>query len=211
MEAALTPRIGCVILAAGAGRRFGGAKLLARFDGGPLLQTAIDAACGSAALTCTLVLGAHAAAVLSGVDARRCSVAFNDRWRSGMASSLRRGLREHLDDDACIIALGDQPFVTSADLDLLMSTWTAQRLALDRGASGRRKPPIVALCAGDVWGSPVLFPRADFAALHRLMGDRGAKKYAASQNDRLAFAPGRDPRAFVDVDTAADLRRLISP
>ncbi|MBV8222712.1 MAG: NTP transferase domain-containing protein, partial [Candidatus Eremiobacteraeota bacterium] len=106
MARAMTPRVGCIILAAGAGKRFGGAKLLATHDGAALLQKAIDAACGSSALTCTLVLGAHAGAVLGGTDSRRCAVAFNEAWRSGLASSLRRGLREHRDDDACIIALG---------------------------------------------------------------------------------------------------------
>jgi CTP:molybdopterin cytidylyltransferase MocA len=122
---------------------------------------------------------------------------------------LRCGLREHRDDDACIIALGDQPFVKTADIDLLISTWAEQRPAGDELTSRRRKPPIVALRAGDVWGSPVLFPRDDFAALLRLAGDRGAKKYAAAQKDRLAFVAASDARAFHDVDTVADLTRLI--
>jgi molybdenum cofactor cytidylyltransferase len=205
----LTPRIGCIVLAAGAGRRFerGAAKrsapgragsrpskLVALLGRDPLLQRAIDAACGSSASTCTLVLGAHAGSVLAGVDARRCGIAFNDQWRAGIASSIRFGLRAHRDDDACVIMLGDQPFVTSADLDQMM------------GAGS--EIAVVALRAAGVWGAPVLFPRRDFAALARLKGDRGAKRYAAAQKQRLVFVDALDLDAFDDVDTPVDLTRL---
>jgi molybdenum cofactor cytidylyltransferase len=205
----LTPRIGCIVLAAGEGRRFersaakrsapGRAgsrpgKLVALLGRDPLLQRAIDAACGSWASTCTLVLGAHAGSVLARVDARRCNIALNDQWRAGIASSIRCGLRAHRDDDACIIMLGDQPFVTSADLDRMM------------GVGSERA--VVALRAAGVWGVPVLFPRRDFTALARLKGDRGAKRYAAAQKERLVFVDALDVDAFDDVDTPVDLTRL---
>jgi molybdenum cofactor cytidylyltransferase len=128
------------------------------------------------------------------VNARRCSIAFNDEWRAGIASSIRCGLRAQLDDDACIIMLGDQPFVTSADLDRMMGAVSATE--------------IVALRAAGVWGAPVLFPRKDFAALARLKGDRGAKRYAAAQKQRLVFVDALDADAFDDVDTPVDLTRL---
>jgi CTP:molybdopterin cytidylyltransferase MocA len=54
----------------------------------------------------------------------------------------------------------------------------------------------------------VLFPRKDFAALARLKGDRGAKRYAAAQKQRLVFVDALDADAFDDVDTPVDLTRL---
>jgi molybdenum cofactor cytidylyltransferase len=195
VAAAVTPRVGCVVLAAGAGRRFGGDKLIAPLRGRPVLQYAVDAACGAQTLSCTLVLGDGAAQVLAAVEPRRCAVVMNPDWHSGIASSIRCGLRGHNEDDACILMTGDTPFIASVDLDRLIAAW---------GATSS----IVALRAGDVWGAPVLFPRRDFAALRALDGDVGAKRYAVKQRQRLVFVDASDPSAFADVDSQADLRRL---
>ncbi|MBV8170835.1 MAG: nucleotidyltransferase family protein [Candidatus Eremiobacteraeota bacterium] len=200
MAVALIPRVGCIILAAGEARRFGGGKLTARAGGVPLLQRAIDAACGSRALHCTLVVGAGAARVIAQVDTRRCRVIVNRDWRRGIATSLASGIRSAADDDACIIALGDQPNVTSLDLNGLIDASVA--------AGKARVPSIVALRAGAVWGAPVLFPRRDFPALRRLRGDQGAKRIAAANEKRLRFVDAAHDDAFEDIDTREDLTRL---
>ncbi len=192
------PRVGCVILAAGAGRRFGsrGSKLLLPIDGSPLLQRAVDAAARSLALTCTLVLGAYAERILLAVDPRRCAVVVNDDWENGLAGSLRSGLAQHEDDDACIFSIADQPFVTAEDLDALIARHA------DRRAS------IVALRANGTWGSPALFPKPDFAQLQKLRGDAGAKSYARRHASRLEFVAASHPDAFADIDTPEDYGRL---
>jgi molybdenum cofactor cytidylyltransferase len=187
-----------VVLAAGCGSRFGGRKLVASFLGRPLLQHAIDAACGSIALSCVLVVGADSETIVDCVDTRRCSVVQNDAWREGIASSIRSGLACALDAGACCFLLGDQPFVTSRDLDLLFG-YEKGVAALD----GR--PPIVALRAGRIWGAPMLFPRQDFPALANLTGDHGAKRYAQSQSEHVRFVKAHNPRAFYDIDSPSDL------
>jgi molybdenum cofactor cytidylyltransferase len=191
-----------VVLAAGSGSRFGGRKLIVDFSGRPLLQRAIDAACGSLAQSCILVLGADAETVRNCVEPRRCSVALNAAWQEGIASSIRTGLTTALEFDACVFLLADQPFVTSADIDDLIVP-----AGISRGEH-RLLSHIVALRAGRTWGAPVLFPRRDFAALARLKGDEGGKRYAQSQTRRLRFVTARDSRAFCDVDSPADLRAL---
>jgi molybdenum cofactor cytidylyltransferase len=186
-----------VVLAAGSGSRFGGRKLLAPFSGRPLVQRAIDAACASRALSCVLVLGADAEAIMDCADTRRCSIVFNDAWREGIAASIRAGVEFAADSDACIFMLADQPFVTSGDIDSLICS-----------ADLYGRPSIVALRVGKIWGAPVLFPRRDFSALARLRGDSGAKGYAQTQCRRMRFVPARDSRAFRDVDSPSDLRSL---
>lgn len=191
------PAVACVILAAGASTRFGRNqnKLLALLHGRPLLQHAIDTACGSKAVACTVVLGADAATVEARVAMRRCAVIQNQDWQEGIASSIRRALAHDGSEDATIFLVGDEPFVGPADIDALIDE------------HGAHPQAIVALRAGRVWGTPALFPREDHRALMRLRGDRGAKTYAMQHPKRLRFVAARDERAFVDVDTPADLRK----
>ena len=189
------PRVGCAILAAGAGVRYGapGAKLTATFGGKALVQHAIDAACTSKAAAVTLVLGAAYERVLAFADTRRSAVAVNAGWIEGIASSIRTALALRQDVDACIFMLGDQPHVEPADLDAMIDAFARDRRA------------IVALRRERVWGAPILFPALDFSALSRLNGDAGAKRHAQAQVTRLAFVRARSADAFADVDSPLDL------
>jgi molybdenum cofactor cytidylyltransferase len=187
-------------MAAGGSRRLGAHanKLLLEFRGRPLLQHTIDAASSSQSMSCTLVVGADASEVLDSVDVRRCAVVKNPNWREGIASSIRAGLAQHQDDEACIFMVADQPFIGIEDIDRLLDDHQAARGA------------IVALQAGDVWGTPMLFPARDFDALSNLRGDSGAKRYAERHRKRLRFVDALFKDAFIDVDTIEDYRRLTS-
>lgn len=193
-----SPRVGCVILAAGAGRRFGAShnKLTAGFEGKPLLQHVVDAVCASRAMSCSLICGANAVALLAYVETRRCCVLCNPGWEDGIASSIRCGVAQHADDDACVFVVADQPLVRASDIDGLIGAFAAQR------------DSIASLQASGVWGTPMLFPRSDFHALVGLRGDHGAKRYAKSQQKRLQFVQAANGDLFVDVDRPQDLARL---
>ena len=190
--------IGCAVLAAGPGTRFGaaGSKLVAPLRDRPLVQFAIDAACGSAATRCSLIIGADAQTVLDTVDARRAAVYYNEAWQRGLSSTIRAALDAHAADNACILMLADTPHVGARDLNALIDAW------LD-DMSG-----IIALRRGKVWGAPMLFPRRDFAAVRKLTGDKGAKGYARAHIERVTFVDATSPLAFADVDLRSDLKRL---
>ena len=194
----LTPRVGCAILAAGAGVRFGGdgRKQRTYVGGRPLLQYAIDAACRSHALHCSLIVGASLDRVLAAVDTRRCAVYVNHQWAAGIATSIRAVLPWHSSDAACILLVADQPDVTAADLDALINGHEAERDA------------IVCLRRDEVWGSPLLFPCRDFGSLMALEGDRGAKSYAQTQRSRLLFVEAARASAFLDIDRPDDVARF---
>jgi molybdenum cofactor cytidylyltransferase len=190
-----TRSVAVVILAAGAGERFGGDKLISLLNGRVLAQRAIDAASSSRAIACFLVVGANAETLLADADPRRCAIVTNAKWRDGMASSVRTGVAAAAFFDACIIMLGDQPNVTLEDINALIQEYEAHPAC------------IVALRSGNLWGAPVAYPRRDYPALAKLKGDAGAKSYAATQRTRLRFVRAADARAFEDVDTKADLVR----
>lgn len=101
-----------VVLAAGAGRRFGGRKQLALLAGRPLVEHALAAAAASGTST-LLVLGSDAEEIergigLGGATAIRCP-----DWEEGQHASLRCGLAALGPEvGAALVMLGDEPFVS---------------------------------------------------------------------------------------------------
>ncbi len=182
-----------LILAAGAGRRFGGTKQLADLRGRPLLEYAIEAMLAVPALDPVLVVLGHAAdAILERVDFGEAEVVICEEWERGQASSLRRGIAALCEADAAVITLGDQPFITpqviAGALDQL-GRCDAVRATYD----GRP-------------GHPVVLGRSVMDAVSELEGDVGAR-------DLLARFAVRDWEAghlasATDIDTREELSRL---
>ena len=196
-------RLGVVVLAAGAGRRFGGGKLLALLDDRPVLQHAVDAAAdwGPDALIAVLGHDADVAERIVGWgDAQRVRNPDPDR---GLASSLQVGVAAAaaVDPplDGVFVALGDQPRVRAA---------TYRTLARAAAADGGSHPIVVPRYSGEAAGvaNPALLLRAAWPTVATLGGDRGMGPVIASRPELVLAVPidGTNP----DVDTPEDLRRL---
>ena len=184
-----------MLLAAGGSRRFGSAKLLARFGGEALLRRAVRAALGCRPGGCVVVLGARAhshARVLRGYPVR---VAINTRWRSGIASSLKTGIHALPPEaPAALVVLADQIAVGPAELELVQAAW-------------RRHPGrLVAARAGDVRLPPAVLPRRVFAEVRRLRGDRGAGDLLRDTSRDVIEIEMLT--AALDIDHRADLQRF---
>ena len=114
----------CAVLAAGAGRRWGGPKQLADVDGQPMVRRIAAAACASRCGTVGVVLGAHAEAVwpvLAGLPVQRID---NPSWTEGMASSIRAAVdwAQASGAGALLLTVGDQPALSSAHLDAVVAS-----------------------------------------------------------------------------------------
>lgn len=82
-----------VILAAGASRRFGGAKLLAEIDGEPMVRRTARAFLDAGTARTVVVLGARAKEVEAALSGLGVETVVNQDWESGeMFSSVRAGL-----------------------------------------------------------------------------------------------------------------------
>jgi molybdenum cofactor cytidylyltransferase len=104
--------IGGLILAAGEGRRFGGAKQIAELDGLPLLEHAVMAMEAVPAIDrIVVVLGAHADEVRERVDFGTAEPVVCEDWAQGMSASLRTGIDALAGAQTIIVTLGDQPFI----------------------------------------------------------------------------------------------------
>lgn len=184
-----------VVLAAGAGSRFGSQKLLAPLHGRPVLQHTLDAVTGAGLDDVVVVLGDDAAAIKAAIEWRGERLVVNTRPGDGLASSLRVGLDETAADpavDAVLVVLGDQPSLRPDVLRAVIAT-----------AETSTRPIVRARYASDDAPNPVLLLRAAWALAAGLSGDRGVGVLIAERPDLVAAVDvdGSNP----DIDTPADL------
>src|SRR3954452_21400996 len=93
-----------IVLAGGAGTRFGFLKQLAPLDGVPLLQYAIDVAVSASGLErVVVVLGAGATEVVEAVEPGRARLVVCQDWSEGMSASLRAGIAACAEADWVVI------------------------------------------------------------------------------------------------------------
>jgi molybdenum cofactor cytidylyltransferase len=187
-------RIAGLVLAAGAGRRFGAPKQLAELDGRPLLEHALEAIAAVPALErAAVTLGAHADEILARVELHGVQPVLVDDWAEGQAASLRAGVAALAPyADAIVVTLGDQPRLAPATIVRLLDAWDGEAPALRASHDGRP-------------GHPVLLTRPLYPAVARLRGDVGARSVLAAAEAHTVDC-GAD--AVLDVDTQAQLATL---
>jgi CTP:molybdopterin cytidylyltransferase MocA len=188
-----------LVLAAGAGRRFGGPKALVRPtpDGPTLVETAVERVRAAGCDRVVVVVGAAADLVTGALSDTGAEVVRATDWEEGMGASLRTGLA-HLDADTdhlALVTLVDLPDVTSE----VMGRVLAAAAGDGRGALAR------AAYAG-IPGHPVVLGSDHWARVRdTARGDRGARDHLGATPHVLVecgdLATGRD------VDTTADLER----
>jgi molybdenum cofactor cytidylyltransferase len=184
-----------VVLAAGSGSRFGGGKLLAPYDGAPLLHGALRAAFAAPVQGVTVVTGADAQAVAAAARAfdPRVRVVFAADHDEGMGVSIRTAIASLAPDiEGAFILLGDMPRVPSAVLADLARAVSAGAAAAAPVWQGQR-------------GNPVLLGRALFPQLLALYGDMGARRILQGLGDHLALVEAPDDGVLFDVDRPSDL------
>jgi molybdenum cofactor cytidylyltransferase len=201
--------IGGLVLAAGAGERFGGPKQLAQLDGRPLLEHVLLAMAAAPLDRVVVVLGAGADEVLARVHLHGAEPVVCADWREGMAASLRAGVEALADADAVVVALGDQPRLSPAAVARVVQARSTERPGVPAIAgSAGRSPRALAVRAtyGGVPGHPVLLERALFGRLRELRGDEGARVLLEGVDVRAVECDGLG--APDDVDTPEQLARL---
>lgn len=198
-------RIGGLVLAAGLGRRFGGAKLLATFRGRALVSHVLEAA--AAARDRGFLASVHAVvaegdrAIESLAASAGAAVVTNPEPGRGLSNSLKLGLAALPPDlDAVLVLLGDQPLVRPEVMEALVSTWR-------QGGLGVVRPRYAS--APDAPGHPVLIARRVWPLAAGLEGDAGfGSLFAPDAPDVMVLdVPGDNP----DVNTPADLLALKDP
>lgn len=164
--APVEPKVEIALLAAGRSSRMGGPnKLMALFEGRPLVRRSAERALASQAAGVTVVTGHQAdriRAVLSGLDVK---IVHNPDFASGLSGSLKQGVASMAPDAAgAMIVLADMPGVSTGDLDHLIGAFKKSG-----GAA------VVRAVHNGKRGNPVILPRSLFPAVATLEGDTGAR------------------------------------
>ncbi|WP_410624201.1 NTP transferase domain-containing protein [Amycolatopsis sp. cmx-8-4] len=195
----MAERVAGLLLAAGAGRRFGGPKALADLDGEPLVRRALRIMEAAGCTPIRVVVGAAADEVRALLPDPDMVVVAED-WATGMGASLRTGLAEldRLEGPvAALVHLVDLPWVGPEILTRVATEATADTVA--RAAYE------------GIPGHPVLLGRTWWPQIAKTAeGDRGARDWLATRTD-LRLIECADLGSGRDVDHRADFPNSASP
>ena len=184
-----------ILLAAGAGSRFGGDKLLHPLEDG-------------------VAIAAHAARNLLGVtpeviavvrwgdfplydmlEQEGCQVTMFQGAARGMGASLAHGVAQARGADGWVIALADMPRIAPDTIKRVIA-------ALEEGAS------IAAPAYKGERGHPVGFGSQLRDELLALDGDQGARAIVERHREAVRLIECDDPGIFLDIDRKTDLDRV---
>jgi molybdenum cofactor cytidylyltransferase len=183
-----------ILLAAGAGTRFGGEKLLHPLDDG--VAIAAHAARNLLAVTPDVI-----AVVRWGdfplydmLEQEGCQVTMFQGAARGMGASLAHGVGQARSADGWVVALADMPRVPPDIIKKIIA-------ALEGGAL------VVAPVFREERGHPVGFGAALREELLALDGDLGARAVVDRHSDSVKLIECDDPGILFDVDRKSDIAR----
>ncbi len=189
-----------ILLAAGRSRRMGNVdKLLLPIDGIAMVRRS---ACLflELGMALTVVTGSdnqHIAEALTGLDVKLVA---NSDADSGQHSSVRAGLAvTPLLAPGVVIALSDQPLLTTPDISALAAAFTehgASRICVPRHAGQR--------------GNPVILPQA-IARQLRSPDAPTPRAFIDTHSETVAWFDTASDHFIRDIDTPSDAERLLGP
>jgi molybdenum cofactor cytidylyltransferase len=184
--------IGCIILAAGAGERFGGNKLTASLNGSPIVEY-IFGSLPSGLFDKVAAVTANES-IIAEAKLRDFSVVFNDRPELGVSLSIRLGLEMMEDTDACMFCVADQPL-------LMRETLSGMLAFYEQGT-------ILMVSYNGQSGNPVIYPSCLYSELKSLKGEESGKTVAVRHENLLRLYHVSDAYQLMDIDTREDLEAV---
>ena len=185
------PALGCILMASGEGRRFGSNKLLAPFQGRPLISrilSATDTALFSRRIVVTRHQEIAGICQEAGIEA-----VLHDRPHRN--DTVRIGLESFGEDlpDGCMFCPCDQPALSKATVEALARAFL------------ERPDCVCRLSWQNTPGSPIIFPKAYFAALMTLPQGKGGSYVIRSSDPRVRCVEAASAWELKDVDAVEDL------
>ena len=184
--------IGCVIMASGLGKRFGGNKLMADFCGQPMIVRVLDATEGI--FSERVIVTRHEDVAKNAAERGVAVILHQMPHRS---DTIRLGMEQMMDTDHCIFCPGDQP---------LLSQETLASMAL---AAANDRNTIWRISWEENRGAPIIFPRWSYDELLHLPEGKGGAVVVREHENSVRCVPAGCSEELVDADTPEILESLV--
>lgn len=185
-------KLGCVVLAAGRGVRFGGNKLICPLAGRPVLSRVLDSLPREQFSSIVVVASSQEVEQLCRASGVPCLC-----YEGGAQSdSIRLGIGAMEETEGCMFVMGDQPLCSRRSMERLLDAFRRQPEAVVRLAFQGRP------C------SPVLFPSRYYPNLAALTGEQGGIAAVRGLNPTFRFVEAEEEAELWDTDTPEELTRI---
>ena len=181
-------KIGCVIMASGEGRRFGGNKLLAEFQGKTLIQRILDTTEG---LFEKRVVVTRSEMVRDLCQQQNVEVILHSMPNRN--DTVRLGIEDMKDMDGCIFCPSDQPLLHRDSVKALLESFEKKKMGIHRLVFEARE------------GTPILFGKEYFEELKNLPEKCGGSYVIKKYPQVVEKVSALYVRELMDVDTQEDL------
>ena len=186
-------KIGCVLLAAGAGKRFGGGKLLHKVEGEPMIAHALQLFGSIPFASRVCVVRREDRVIQTLAQENGCAVVINPDPDRGVGTSVSIGTETVLllerELEGILYAVSDQPYLTRESVLKLMDAFEQHP---DR---------IISLSYQGTRGNPVIFPPSCWSELMMLREDIGGGAVLRRYPEMLLLVEAGSARELEDLDT----------
>ena len=188
-------RLGCIFLASGYARRFGQNKLLADFQGRPMIDVILEK--HPYERFCQTVVVTRYPEIAVSAAIHGCTVVENEDPTGDIARTIRSGIAALMPGlSGCMFSVCDQPLLTPASIHRLVDAfWASPDKIVALGSGGRR-------------GNPVIFPAALLPELASLPSGESGSAVIRRHPGLLQLVEAGCPAELWDVDRPEDLSAL---
>jgi len=188
--------ISAILLGAGKSRRMGFDKLSLPWGKKTVFERCLETLLRSKVQELVIVLGLRNKGVRNLFLRKNIKVVSNPHAEGGMSTSIRRGLQAiHPRSDGILIALGDQPFLKTRTINILIRTFAQGKGGIIVPSfRGRR-------------GHPVIFHKKYRKELLNLKGDVGGKSLLERYPRDVIVVPVKSEGVVKDINTWQDYKK----
>lgn len=196
-----TEKISAILLAAGLSRRMGAKnKLLLPFRKSTILQTTIDHLIKSQVHNVIVVIGHDEDNIRKQISEQNVQIAVNDQYKSGMVSSIKKGLSVLNQDTSFMIALGDMPVIQPENYDELISFYLDMRM--------KGKKIVRPRSSESIPGNPVIFHHSLRQDMMNNSDPDSAQTVIKTHKSDFTFFQSNRECFYSDIDSPMDYGRL---